>query len=506
MTDNTANNKRIAKNTIALYFRMILVIVVSLYTNRVMLNVLGVEDFGIYNIVAGVVVLFSFLNSAMTNACQRFMSVAIGKRDAGFAQRVFSASLLSHIILIGVVLLLGETIGLWFVDTQLDVPIERHDASVAIYHIALVTTCVSIIRVPFNAAIVAYEKMSFYAYSSIFETVLKLIIVWMIQVFHGDSLIIYSMLLLMVTIIVDVVYLIYCQVRFKQRLSLKTDVELLKEMTAFSGWNVFGGVADVGYKQGTNIILNIFCGVALNAAMGITNQVRSAIYNFVSNLQTAANPQIIKTYSKGEFSQFKTLVFSISKYSYFLMLLMALPLMLNMDYVLRLWLKNPPEYSTSFSQLILIFCLIDSLTGPLWTAMQATGKIKQYMIVTSLCLLLNLPVTYLFLWMGYAPESLFIIQIIVNIITLFVRLCFQKKYLQIGIQDYLKSVVFPILLVSILVTPIPIVIGGYFETFSKFVVTTMTSVLLTVVFVYIGGLSKAEKLFVKAFIRNKIHR
>lgn len=506
MTDNTANNKRIAKNTIALYFRMILVIVVSLYTNRVILDVLGVEDFGIYNIVAGVVVLFSFLNSAMTNACQRYLSVAIGKNDAEFAQKVFSASLLSHIVLIGIVLLLGETIGLWFVDTQLDIPDTRHSASVVIYHIALITTCVSIIRVPFNAAIVAHERMSFYAYSSIFETLLKLVIVWLIQVFDGDNLIIYSVLLLIVTIVVNVVYLIFCQIKFKQKLSLKTKLGLLKEMTAFSGWNVFGGVADVGYKQGTNIILNIFCGVSLNAAMGITNQVRAAIYNFVSNLQTAANPQIIKTYSQGDYAHFRTLVFSISKYSYFLMLLMVIPLILNMDYILRLWLKNPPDHSTSFSQLILIFCLIDSLTGPLWTAMQATGKIKQYMIVTSICLLLNLPLTYLFLWMGYAPESLLIIQIFVNVITFFVRLCFQKVCLKINIWDYLKSVVLPILLVSILAVPIPMAVGGFFEAFSKLILTTTSSVVLVVAFVYFVGLSKSEKLFVKTFIRNRIRR
>ena len=296
MSNQESNSKRIAKNTLLLYFRMILIMVVSLYTSRVILNELGVEDFGIYNLVAGVVVLFSFLSNAMVTATQRYLSVAIGKGDEKYIQSIFSTSLLSHFILILFIVFVAETVGLWFVNTKLEIPVDRMYATNVIYQLAIATTSVNIIRIPYNASIIANERMAFFAYISIVETFLKLLVVWVLAITSGDKLVVYSVLLLLVVIIIDIAYWYYCH-RFlvANKFYLKTNKKLFVELTSFSVWNLFGGLADVGYKQGTNIILNLFGGVSINAVLGITNQIRNAVVSFIGNLQLAVNPQIVKS-------------------------------------------------------------------------------------------------------------------------------------------------------------------------------------------------------------------
>lgn len=488
-----------------LYVRMLLIMLVTLYTSRVIINALGVVDFGIYNIIAGVVILFSFLNSAMTAASQRYLSVAIGTNDETFIQRVFSASLISHLILVVAIVLIAETIGLWFINEKLVIPDERRAAALATYHIVVVITSLNIIRVPFNATIISHERMSFYAYMSILEAILKLVIVCILQFFDLDKLILYSLLLMLVTVLINVAYLYYCIKHFSgHKIILVTSKRLLKEMSAFSGWNIFGGIADVGYKQGTNIILNIFCGVTLNAALGITNQIRTAIYSFVSNLQIAANPQIIKSYAEQDCERVHALVCSISKYSYFLMLLLAIPLIINMDYLLRLWLINPPEHSVTFSQLILIFCLFDSLSGPLWASMQATGEIRNYLLWTSSMLLLNLPLTYIALWLGYVPESILIIQIIIVILTLVIRVYFSKKYISLSYTMYLRSVIFPILLTTLFSVPLPLLFGNYLTGGLRFVFTSLVSICSVGGAICLFGLTKSERLYIYTLIKRKV--
>ncbi len=410
MSNQESNSKRIAKNTLLLYFRMILIMVVSLYTSRIILNELGVEDFGIYNLVAGVVILFSFLSNAMITATQRYLSIAIGKKDEKYIQAVFSTSLLSHFFLIFFIFLAAETIGLWLINAKLEIPADRMSATNFVYQLAILTTCVNIIRIPYNASIIANERMSFFAYVSIVETFLKLAVVWALAITPGDKLVIYSFLLLLVAIVIDIAYWYYCQ-RFllANKFYLKTNKKLFVELTSFSVWNLFGGLADIGYKQGTNIILNLFWGVSINAVLGITNQIRNALVPFIGNLQLAVNPQMVKSYALGDYEYFKILVYRISKYSYFLMLIIVFPIIFNIDLILELWLKNPPKHTAIFAILTSVYCLVDSLTGPLWAAMQAGGKIKRFQMVTGICLLLNLPVSYLFLMYGYAPSVVLII-------------------------------------------------------------------------------------------------
>ncbi len=504
MSNQESNSKRIAKNTLLLYFRMILIMVVSLYTSRVILNELGVEDFGIYNLVAGVVVLFSFLSNAMVTATQRYLSVAIGKGDEKYIQSIFSTSLLSHLFLILLIIIVAETVGLWFVNAKLEIPVDRMYATNVIYQLAIATTCVNIIRIPYNASIIANERMSFFAYISIVETFLKLFIVWALVIVSGDKLIIYSLLLLFVTIAINIAYWFYShKYLVANRFVLRSDKKLLAELTNFSGWNLFGGLADVGYKQGTNIILNLFFGVTVNAALGITNQIRNAVFSFVSNLQLAANPQIVKSYAAGEMDYFKTLVHRISKYSYFLMLILTFPVILNIDLVLKIWLKNPPEYTAIFAVLTLIFCLIDSLTGPLWVAMQAGGKIQLFQIVTSICLLLNLPTCFAFLSWGYGPYTVLIIQIVITCFTLGVRLVFAKYYLQISIRYYLREVLFPIIGVTVFAIPVPLYICTVSNGYTRLLFTILFMPVVCFI-IYLCGTCQSEKVLVKHLFKTKI--
>lgn len=499
-----ANNKRIAKNTLLLYFRMILIMLVSLYTSRVILAELGVEDFGIYNLVAGVVVLFSFLSNALVTATQRYLSVAIGKGDKQYIQAIFSTSLLSHLILILLIIVAAETAGLWFVNAQLEIPDGRMYATNVIYQLAILTTCVNIIRIPYNASIIANERMSFFAYVSVVETFLKLFIVWALAIIPGDKLIIYSLLFLFVTIAINIAYWYYCyKYLVANRFILKSDKKLLKELTSFSGWNLFGGLADVGYKQGTNIILNLFFGVTVNAALGVTNQIRNAIFSFVANLQLAANPQIVKSYTAGDAEYFNTLVYRISKYSYFLMLILTLPIIVNIDLLLEIWLINPPKYTATFAELTLIFCLVDSLTGPLWVAMQAGGKIQRFQIVTSMCLLLNLPISYLFLSYGYGPYSVLVIQIVITSITLGVRIVFAKYYLQMSIRNYFREVLVPILNVTVLTLPVPIYLSNVIDEYSKLSISILFMPFVCFI-IYLCGTCKNEKYLVKHIVRTKV--
>lgn len=503
MSNQESNSKRIAKNTLLLYFRMILIMVVSLYTSRIILNELGVEDFGIYNLVAGVVILFSFLSNAMITATQRYLSIAIGKKDEKYIQAVFSTSLLSHFFLIFFIFLAAETIGLWLINAKLEIPADRMSATNFVYQLAILTTCVNIIRIPYNASIIANERMSFFAYVSIVETFLKLAVVWALAITPGDKLVIYSFLLLLVAIVIDIAYWYYCQ-RFllANKFYLKTNKKLFVELTSFSVWNLFGGLADIGYKQGTNIILNFFWGVSINAVLGITNQIRNALVPFIGNLQLAVNPQMVKSYALGDYEYFKILVYRISKYSYFLMLIIVFPIIFNIDLILELWLKNPPKHTAIFAILTSVYCLVDSLTGPLWAAMQAGGKIKRFQMVTGICLLLNLPVSYLFLMYGYAPSVVLIIQIVITGFTVGVRVLFVKYYLQFSIRNYVREVIFPIVFVTALSLPIALYIyaetGGYYRLLLFILFVPMMCYII-----YVCGTCKSEKEMVMRSIRTK---
>ena len=487
---------------------MIVSMAISLYTSRVVLNVLGVVDFGIYNIIGGIVVIFSFISSSLNSGTQRYLNIAMGKGDASLTRNVFSNSLIIYIVLALAIGIFAEIFGLWLIQSKLNIPLQRLDTAIFVFHFSVVTFCLNILRTPYNAAIIANERMSFYAYGTLVESGLKLLIVWLLLVFTYDKLKLYSIMICLVTCIIFFWYIWYCRKHFPlYRFNCKIDKNLIKEMSSFSGWNMFGGIADIGFSQGTNMILNIFHGVTLNAALGLANQVKTAIWSFVANLQIAANPQIVKSYAEGDMRHFTELIYSTSKYSYFLLLLISIPFLCNLDYVLYLWLVDVPAHTPTFLALTIILGLSETLHGPLWTGMQANGDLKQYQIVMSALLLLNLPFIYLVLYCSYPPEAVIVVQIILKVIVLIARLIYAKKRCNISLRVYTQMVIFPILLVTIVTVPI-IYISAYRmeEGLFKLLCISMLSIIITTTAIYFCGINTKERQIVKDIVGKYLHR
>lgn len=502
---NTSNNKRIAKNTILLYFRMLLTMSVTLYTSMVVLKTLGVDDFGIYNIVGGVVVLFSFLNNAMSTATQRFLNFEMGKGAEGNVNRMFSMSMTAHISIALIVVILSETIGLWFLNTQLNIPADRMNAANWVYQFTILTFCIQIIRVPYNASIIAYEKMSFYAYVSIIEVVLKLLIVFLLLFFGWDKLKLYAVLTFGVAFVVLILYKIYCNKVFTTcRYNFFRDKLLYKNLMSFSGWSMFGSLANVGAQQGLNILLNIFFGVAINAAMGIANQVSSAVYGFVSNFQTAFNPQIVKSYAMNDRVYFMNLIFQSSKFSYYLLLLLSIPLLISTDFILQAWLTNVPEYTASFCRLIILFLLVDAISAPLWMSVQATGEIRNYQILMGGLILLNFPLAYLVLKLGFPPQSVLIVRVLINLLTYAVRIFYLRTKINLPSGKYIREVILVVSLVTLLALPLPLIVHHYIADWNGLIATTSVALFSTVLCIYAVGLKKNEREILNRLIMNKI--
>lgn len=503
-----SDNKRIAKNTLALYVRMAVILLITLYTSRVVLNTLGASDYGIYNIVGGIVVLFSFINTALASSTQRFLNFELGRGDLTKLKEVFNASLHVHILIIITIAVLAETIGLWFVCEKLSIPDGRMSAAIWVYHLSVITFCVNVFRAPFNAAIIAKEKMQFYAYVSIIEAVLKLVIVYMLLSAPFDKLVYYGCLTLTVNTIVTLTYIFYCKknfifIIFKSRSSWTT----MKPMLGFSVWACFGNISNIVSSQGLNIILNLFWGVTVNAAMGIANQVSSAVYGFVGNFQTAFNPQIVKLYAAKEIGTFNKLVYRASKVSFFLYWILLLPMLLNSYFILELWLKNVPDYTDAFVKIILIDNICFALSGPLWMAAQATGKIRNYMLTVGILNMMSLPFSYFALRLGCEPTSVIWVKMCFDTSTYIYRLFFMRKETGLSLGAYFVNAFMPIALVSIITLPLPLILchfldQGIIRLLSTTVVTTVTIALAT----YYLGLSKSERGKVVELVKVKLRK
>ena len=503
--DQSANNKRIAKNTILLYVRMFITLLVSLYTSRVLLQSLGVNDYGIYNIIGGVVVLFSFLSNAMTSSTQRYLNYNVGVKDGEATKKVFCVSMQAHFVIVLVVLLLAETIGLWFVDTQLNIPQERMHAAHWVYQFSILTTCVNIMRVPYNAVVIAYEKMSFFAYMSIAETILKLLTVYLLLVGENtDRLILYSVLHTITSVIIWFAYRYYCRRNYViSRYSNVKSKELFKELMSFTSWYLLGGVAMVGSRQGVNILLNIFFSVAVNAAVGVANQVKNAIYGFVTSFQTAFNPQIVKLYAKNESETLLKLINRSTKFSFLLMFLLSFPVIMCCEDILSVWLVDVPQYAVVFTQLTIISTLFDAVSAPLWTVIGATGKVKYYQIIVSIITLIDIPLAYLALKLGFNPISVFIINIIINACAYMFRLFYARKNANVRILPYVCKVVFPCVSVCLLSSLSSIFCFKVFQL--HWIVQLVVNVIIPVLLIFIVGLDSSEKCFIRNTIRKKVN-
>lgn len=508
MTDTSQNNKRIAKNTMYLYIRMFVILFVSLYTSRVILQVLGETDYGTYNIIAGVVVLFSFINGALTSATQRYLNFYIGKNDEPKTHDVFCLSMNIYIVLSVIFLMLAESIGLWFVNTQFNIPSNRMEAANWVYQFTVLSFMLNLTRIPYNAILIAYEKMDFYAYLSLFDVILKLVIVYLLYVSPIDKLIAYGFLFMLTDVIDNIIYRVYCKRKFttaKYRWVWEKD--LFKNLLSFSGWSLFGNAASVFVQQGLNILVNMFYGVTLNAALGIANQVAGKVTQFFSNFQTAFNPQIVKYYAEGRIDELFELIFRSSRLSYYLMLIVSLPLMLKIDVILDVWLVEVPEYTGIFCQLILVFYLIEALSGPLWMSVQATGNIKLYQVLVSIVNFLNLPLIYIGLRFGFPVWTVWVIRIIIDLIIYVVRCMYLYNVMNMNLILYCKKVLYPVLLVTILSLPIPFIterlVSGYYI---NLLISIFVSILCTSLMIFYLGLNKIEREKISSFVIKKIKK
>ena len=487
-----------------LYFRMLVTMFVKIYTSRVILNTLGVEDYGIYNVVGGLVAIFSILNTSMSAATSRFLIFELGKKNYAQLKKVFNASLASHISISIVVLLVTETVGLWFLTNKLVIPEARMNAAMWAYQFSVFTTMIRLTQVPYTAVIIAHEKMKVYAYVSLLEVFLQLVIVYLLALGGFDRLKFYAVLVFLVSLINAMVYRLYCGKRYPEaKTSFHWDKELYKTLFTFSVWDLYGSIAIMGMGQGVNILLNMFFGPVVNAARGVAVSLQTAISGFGGNFMLASKPQIVKLYAENKVDQMMKLVFAVSKYSFFLTLFLTLPVLLETEYILDLWLKTTPEYTVGFVRLVLINNLMMSLKSPIYTSFHAFGKIKMANLVCGSIYYLVIIGSYICLKIGLPPESVFVVTIVVSFLEQVTELFILKRLIDYSIAAYFKKVVLVVLIVTIISGILPYLISVFFVPGPvRFLATGALSAATVSAAVYFIGIDKATRAFVVKTVKN----
>ena len=486
--------------------------VVSLYTSRVILNVLGVSDFGIYTVVGGVVFLFTFISGSMAGATQRFLAFELGTDNRIRLKQVLNSSVIIHLLLALSLLVLAETIGFWLFVEYINIPEERMRAASYVYHFSVITFFVTIVTVPYKALIIAHEDMGIFALMGVVETVLKLAIVYLLFFVTWDKLIVYAALVLLVTFLIGVMQFIYCRSKYEEcRFEWCSNRLLYSKLLTFSGWQIFGSLAFVLSSQGINILLNLFFGPIINSARGIAFQVDGAINSFVTNFQMAVNPQLIKAYASSERNYMTELLIYSSKYSFFLLFLLSLPVLLESDFILALWLKEVPPYSSVFLRLVILSSLVGCLSGSLMTVASATGRIKWYQIIVGGLLLLNLPESYILLKLGFPVYVPFVVVIINSFIALFSRIELLHRMVGLSRYDFVVKVLLVVLLVGGMATIFPCFLRlGMTEGWVRFLCILVMSVLSTCMAVYFIGLNETERDILKnktrTFVKNLLNK
>lgn len=480
---------------------MFIMVVISLYTSRIVLKTLGVEDFGINNVVGGVITFLSFLTISLAGASARYITYSLGKGDSKELKKVFNNIVLIHIFFAFIVLIIGETIGLWFVKTQLNIPTDRENAAMWVYQFSILTSMGSLVSAPYNAAIIAHEKMSAFAYLTLGDSILKLISVYFLVYTPYDKLIFYAAYILGIQIFDFILYIFYCRRNFEESRQLRykeIDKQLFKEIFSFAGWTMNGNLAVFGCTQGLNILLNIFFSPVVNAARGIAVQVQTIVNTFNNNFLMAINPQLTKNYAAGHYERVHTLVIASSKFSVYLMLLICIPLSLEIDMVLKWWLGEYPEHTSTFLRLILCVSLLSCLSNPILTSVHATGRIKKFQIIEGSTLLTVVPISYLYLkFFKGNPESVFIIHIIIESITQIIRLKIVLPMIQMNIKTYIKQVILKVVPTSVFaVLPPTLVYLTTDQNIYTFILICICSPICLFISIYLLGLSPTEKSMV----------
>lgn len=501
-----SSNKTIAKNTLFLFFRTLLVMGISLYTSRVVLAVLGVEDFGIYNVVGGVVSMLEFLNSAMVQASQRYLSFAQGTNNLDNQKKVFSTSILIHATIALIVVFLLETIGLWYVNNKVILPSNRLYAANIIYQISILVFLSRILVVPYNASVIAHEKMNVYAYISIADYILQLGLVLLLKTILYDKLIVFGAMMFLVACLHYILYVIYSKHKFVEcKFHWYNDKSLYKEMFSFASWAFLGGAGFIARNQGVNLVINLFCGPAVNAARGVAYQVSAAIQTLIASFQQSMNPQITKRYASGDLESMMLLVRAGSKFSFLLLLICFAPIIVRPEYILRLWLGNVPEYAAEFLVMAVIMSLVTSMDGTLNTAMQATGDIKVFQVVVSVIMICDIPSAYYLLTLGIEPYLVTGVSVFTAILCLLAKLIILRKHIKYNLLDFLMSIVCRNFIISIIVFILFFGISHYVgDSFLGFCVLYILSIILNGLIILFLGFNTSERRFILSMIDNAI--
>lgn len=510
MPTQSENTKRIAKNTLMLYVRMLFSMVVSLYTSRVVLNTLGVEDYGIYNVVGGFVAMFSLVSSSLSASVGRFLTFELGRGDMDRLKRVFITSISIHVVLIAVVLVLTETVGVWFLNHRLTIPSDRLYAANWVFQASVFSFILGLFSVPYNASIISHERMKAFAYIGILDVILRLFIVLFVAYspWQFDRLIVYALLLVAVSMSLQLVYLCYCRRNFEEcRFRLHFDKKYWKDMSAFAGWNFIGASSALLKDQGVNIILNLFIGPVVNAARGISLSVNAAVTSFAGNFMVALNPQITKSYVTGDRAYMISLVERGSRFSFYIILLFAMPILFETDFILTLWLKQYPEHTINFVRLVLILSLCDVLSNTLVTLQLANGNIRTYQLVVGGMQMMNFPLSYICLKQGCQPESTWIIAILISTLNLLLRLAFLRKMVGLPMKQFIKNVCGNVLYVTCLSLALPL---AFFinmqDGLMRFIFVVVISLVSVSIVVYKIGCSTTERLFIRNRVKNVIKK
>lgn len=500
---NHSKNKRIVKNTLMLYVRMIFTMVVSLFTSRVFLQTLGVDDYGIYNVVGGVVAMFSLFSSSLSAAISRFITYELGKNDIKKLSDIFSTSINILIVLSVVLAIVIEVAGVWFLNAKMNIPAERMVAANWVMQCSIIVFVINLISVPYNAAIIAHEKMDVYAYISILDVVFKLLVIYVLYISPIDKLISYAILLVIVQLIIRVIYGVYCERKFEEcKFRWVYDKTLFKQMGSFAGWNLFGSGAYLFNTQGVNIVTNLFFGVAVNAARGVAGQAEAAVRMFVTNFTTAMNPQITKSYAEGNYDYMQTLVCRGAKFSYLLMFIFVVPFIYEADKILEIWLGVAPESAALFLKLSMIGTLFDILGNSTAHAAWATGNIKRYYKYVAALGCLVFPISYVAFLAGMPAYTSYVAFIVIYLVLIFVKLYIIKGLMNFPTEKYFREVIFRLLPVSILsFFPPGIVYFTMEEGWVRLIVLNLVSMMGTSLFIYLTALEKSERQMLHAAIQ-----
>lgn len=478
---------------------MLFMMAVSLYTSRAVLNALGVEDFGIYNVVGGVVTMFSMLSGSLSAAITRFITYELGTGNRDNLKKIFSSSVTIQMGLAVLIILLAEGIGVWFLNVKMNIPDARMMAANWVFQFSILTFAVNLISVPYNASIIAHERMSAFAYISILEAIGKLAIAFLVVISPIDRLVFYAVLMCAVALVVRLTYGIYCKRHFEEcTYHFVFDKNLLKRMFGFAGWNFIGVISSVLRDQGGNVVINLFCGPAANTARGIAFQVNNAIGGFVTNFMTVLNPQITKSYAAGDRDYMMTLIYQGARLSFYMLLLLSLPILVNTHYILGIWLKIVPDHTVLFVQLVLLFAMSESISNPLITAMLATGTIRNYQLVVGGLQMMNLPVSYILLRMGMFPEVVLVVAIAFSQCCLVARLVMLRGMIGLSVRKYLRKVYANVSAVTVISSVFPFLLAGSLEeeSFPNFVLSSFVAIVCTGITIYHIGCNKAERKFV----------